>query len=61
MEEPGLCGVVVAGDGRRWIRWSEVDPASRDWVRPDPDGRTEYLRWDQLEVLHILSRGVEKS
>lgn len=58
IEEPGKYGAVIAGDGREWIRYTTSERSGRDWVRAGTDGGTAYARWDDLEVVRVVSEGV---
>lgn len=58
IEEPGKGGVVVAGDGREWMRYTLSERSGYDWVRPDPDGGTAFARWRHIDAVRVLSPGV---
>ena len=59
--EPGRYGVVVAGDGREWFRWTTSERDGFDWCRPaigDGDA-TRYARWADLDVIRVEREGVQ--
>lgn len=55
--EPGLYGVVIAGDGREWFRWTTSEQSGRDWCRPTcgNDEETAYARWEDLDVIRVVA------
>lgn len=58
--EPGKYGVVLAGDGREWLRYTDREINGFDWVRPHTnvvDG-TAYARWRDLDVVRVIREGV---
>lgn len=56
-DEPGKYGVIIAGDGREWFRYTTSEMRGRDWCRPGAEGSTEYARWDDLNVVRVVEEG----